>query len=641
MNMFTTPKQAYDVIIIGAGWAGLTLARQLKNENPQLTILQLEASTQFKAKVGEATVEIAGHYLMHRLGLANYLYRNHLPKNGLRFMFDSPNHDLRLDQMSEHGTTSIPPHPAFQLDRARLEKDLVQMNREQGIELLMGAKVKTIITTHTETNEHQVNFDYQGETYQVDSRWLIDASGKASLLARQKKLHHRQDIPKNCAAWGRFSNIKDIDSLGSKTWQKKVNGRFLSTIHFTGPGYWIWVIPLSGGFTSIGVDCDKNVMNSPPLKQEQFLDFLAQHTGLSQLLEGANLEDFEAWGQLAYRGKQYISEERWATTGFAAMFLDPLFSGGGDMIALINDALCETICDDIACDNQETANNILAEKVPTLNQQAHEFYQGLFTYVNNTMPILDCAHLCSKVVAYNTAIYFLESAWDYMAGNYLDLTHWRKRDYIRRGNLALEKHLNAQILATVDTLREQNRYFERNDEGFFESGADLYKYFVFNMGESGKDGWRMDLHIKLWVDIYLKVTEARLNLPKFAARRLVQECLTLPTILACEDFSDEQFPDLLAQINQKLTQELQQLTEHTVLTHITRDSFASGHVDVQIIDNQLPDDEYKKLVNQAKGLFNSEQEYIAMPFMVPYFLQFCRQTDLDIMSEAIMPSEVY
>jgi len=637
MNHLSTINQAYDVVIIGAGWAGLTLARQLKLENPDLTILQLEASTQFKAKVGEATVEIAGHYFIHRLGLVNYLYRNHLPKNGLRFFYDSENHDLSLDQMSEHGTTSIPPHPAFQLDRARLEKDLVDMNRSQGIDLLLGAKV--INLTVNEKDEHQVNFNYQGNNQQVKTTWLVDASGRASLLAKKQKLHHRRDVPKNCAAWARFSNVTDIDSLGNNEWQKKVNGRFLSTIHFTGPGYWIWVIPLSGGFTSVGIDCDKNVMKNPPLKQDQFIAFLQQHKGLWQLLNEAKLEDFEAWGQLAYRGKQFISEQRWATTGFAAMFLDPLFSGGGDVIALTNDSITKTICDDFAFDSTEQAEQSLANNVPIINQQAHEFYQGLYTYINNTNPILDCAQLCSPIIAYNTAIYFLESTWDYMAGNFIDLDYWQKKDYIRRGYLALEKVLNKQILATVKILKAQGRYFDRNHEGFFESGAELYKYFVFNMGQSGKDGWRIDLHTKLWVDVYLKITESRLNLPKFANRRLVQECLTLPKILSLDTFSQENLPELLATINKKLTEELQQVTEHTVLAEINEQSFTSGLVIVQVVDSSLSEAEFKKLELHANNIFNSEQEYIAMPFMVPYFLQFCRKTDDSIMSVPIQSVE--
>mgnify|MGYP006110868707 CR=1 FL=1 len=637
MNHITTTNQNYDVLIIGAGWAGLTLARQLKLKNPDLNILQLEANTEFKAKVGEATVEIAGHYFMHRLGLVNYLYRNHLPKNGLRFFFDSESHDLNLDQMSEHGTTSIPPHPAFQLDRARLEKDLVDMNRAQGINLLLGAKVKTIAIS--EKGEHQINFNYQEQKHEVKATWLIDASGRASLLAKQQKLHHRDDVPKNCSAWARFSNVTDIDSLGSKEWQNKVNGRFLSTIHFTGPGYWIWVIPLSGGFTSVGIVCDKTVMKNAPLKQAQFIEFLQKHKGLWQLLSDAKLKDFEAWGQLAYRGKEYISEQRWATTGFAAMFLDPLYSSGCDMIALTNDAISKTICDDFAFDSIEQANQSLIKKVPILNQQAHEIYQTSYAAINNSYPILDCAQLCSPVVAYTTAIYFLETTWDYMAGNFIDLDYWQNKDYLRRGYSALEKVLNKQILATVKTLEEQGRYFDRNHEGFFESGAELYKYFVYELGQSGKDGWRIDLHIKLWTDVYLKVTESRLNLPGFSNRMLIQACLNLPKILALDTFSQTDLPELIVMINQKLTEELQQLTEHTVLAEIDEQSFTTGMVRVQDIERTLSEVDMKKLQRQANHIFNIEQDYMAMPFMVPYFLQLCRKTDNSIMSVPILPLE--
>ncbi len=627
----------YDVLIIGAGWAGLTLARQLKLAHPDISILQLESSTQFSAKIGEATVEMTGHYFIHRLGLVNYLYRNHLPKNGLRFLFDSEQHDLSLDQMTEHGTTSIPPHPAFQLDRARLEEDLVQMNTEQGIELLTGAKVKNFNIDGD--NLHQLSYEYKEEQHQAKGRWLIDASGKASLIAKKQKLHHRRDVPKNCAAWARFSNVKDIDSLGSAQWRRKVNGRFLSTIHFTGAGYWIWVIPLSGGFTSIGVDCDKSVMDSPPLKQQDFINFLAQHKGLSELLTDAKLEDFEAWGQLAYRSERYISEHRWATTGFAAMFLDPLFSGGGDMIALLNDTISNTILQDLHTDSIIQADKQLARTVPVANQQAHEFYQGLYAYIGNVNPILDCAELCSPVLAYNTAIYFLDSAWDYMSGHFADFNAWQKKDYIRRGYLTLEKILNQQILSASHRLKQQNRYFDHNCQGAFESGADLYKYFVFEMGQKGKDGWRIDLHIKLWVDIFLKITASKLNLNDFSERKLVQENLNFPQILANPLFDDIHLPELLATLSQALTKEVQLITEHTVLVEVSKDSFDTNEVIVQLIDTD-DEEQIKTLTKQANMIWSAKQEYIAMPSMVPVFLQYCRKIDADVMTQPVLTTEV-
>jgi len=527
------------------------------------------------------------------------------------------------------------------------------MNREMGIDILMGARVKALeIDESCEREPHLLQFDCpalgesidpMGQT--VSARWLVDASGKAGLIAKKYQLHHRRDVPKNASTWARFSNVKDIDSLGPKAWRRKVNGRFLSTIHFTGEGYWIWVIPLSGGFTSIGVDCDKDRMKNRPVKKDEFMAFLKSHKGLADLLENAQMEDFEAWGQLAYRGEKYMSEHRWATTGFAAMFLDPLFSFGGDMIALFNDGICQTIHADFALEGEDEANQLLAKNVPILNQQAHEFYQRIFSHVHNVTPILDSGELCSPILAYITATYFLETAWDYMADNFVDLESWLSKAHFRRGFLALEKKLNRQILETAAIMKQEGRYFDRNLVGFFESGADIYRYFVFEMGDKGKEGRRIDLHTKLWANIYLQVTASRLNLPKFASRKLVHECLNLPEILIKDSFSKADLPVLLDAIGARLTQTLIEqselnIEEGEVKASIDAQAFATGLVTLTLSNVVLKSDDIVKLKKQANALWAQEQEYIHMPFHVPYFLQFCRQTDENIMSHPIIDIKV-
>ena len=75
------------------------------------------------------------------------------------------------------------------------------------------------------------------------------------------------------------------------------------------------------------------------------------------------------------------------------------------------------------------------------------------------------------------------------------------------------------------------------------------------------------------------------------------------------------------------------------MSEIDEKSFSTGMVMVQVIDCTLNEADIKKIERQANTLFNSEQEYIAMPFMVPYFLQFCRKTDDAIMSVPILSLE--
>ena len=82
----------FDVIILGHGLAGGLLARHLRIElGKDLRILVLESASKIvDYKVGESTVEVAANYMIRRLGLQAYLYQHQLPKNGLRFFFDSP-----------------------------------------------------------------------------------------------------------------------------------------------------------------------------------------------------------------------------------------------------------------------------------------------------------------------------------------------------------------------------------------------------------------------------------------------------------------------------------------------------------------------------------------------------------------------
>lgn len=617
----------YDVAIIGAGWSGLALARQLTRTNPDIRIIQLEASTEFKAKIGEATVENTGHYFLKKLGLANYLYRNQLPKNALRFFFDNQQHTLPIEQMSEQGTTFIPPHPAFQLDRASFESDLTDMNRADGITILQGARVSGFELDHEAT--HTVTFDYQGQKQQVRSKWLIDASGRAAVVAKRMRHHNRENVPTHSSAWGRFSGIKDFDSIGTQQWQDKASSRFLSTNHFTGDGYWIWFIPLKSGLTSIGIVCDKTKMNNPPMTQAAFLAKLKEHAAISDLMEHAEIEDFEAWGQLAYRGKGIVDRQRWGATGFSAMFLDPLLSGGGDVIAMANDNLTQLIIADLANPNREDAQMQLDQMAPQANAVLNYYYQFLYAQLMNLYPVLDCAELCSPVMAYINATYFITSAWDYMAGNFSNYDHFNKNAFIRRGNYGLEQLMQRQILETLAILRQQDRAFVRNDSGFFETGADLYKYYIYNLGEKGKDGLRIDFRLKLFTECFAFVTGSKLGLANFGRRRLVQNALNLPLILQKPTFGQDDLPQLLATISKNLTEELQQTTEHTVLATVTEASFASEMVEVSVVGDTADAAAIRKINMAAKGLWMQQQEYIDQVSYVPVFLRFARQMPED------------
>jgi choline dehydrogenase-like flavoprotein len=80
-------ESRHDVVILGAGLAGLSLARHLLLETDR-SVLLLERRDEIppeKQKVGESLVQLAGNYFSKVLGLEEYLLRSHYMKYNLRF----------------------------------------------------------------------------------------------------------------------------------------------------------------------------------------------------------------------------------------------------------------------------------------------------------------------------------------------------------------------------------------------------------------------------------------------------------------------------------------------------------------------------------------------------------------------------
>ena len=339
------PRHYLDIAILGAGLAGNLVARQLRQTVPHLKIGMFEKNNSTSFKVGESTVEVTGNYLIRRLGLGNYLAEHHFLKHGLRFFFDQENRQAPLIEMSEIGGITPPVFKSYQLDRSRLEADLLRMNQEDGVELHLGSRVFDIQLSRN-ASPHQFSIESPSQKWQTQCRWLIDASGRSSILAKQENLRIPEARHSVAAVWGRFKNVQNMDEIGSETFRQRVNGtrRHTSTTHFCYPGYWIWFIPISQEVVSVGVVMERTAGWQEGLRKPNgFLIFLKQHHAPWSLLQGAQLLDIGSFQHLPYGTRQFFSQYRWGLTGEAAAFTDPFYSPGSDFISLENDFLTNLI----------------------------------------------------------------------------------------------------------------------------------------------------------------------------------------------------------------------------------------------------------------------------------------------------------
>jgi len=255
-------------------------------------------------------------FLTQVLGLDRHLALKHLPKYGLRFWF----HDesvTSLEDAAELGNRYQTRVPGFHVERAALDEHVLSLAEEQGIEVRRHARVEGI-----ETGPPARVRLRDGE---ISARWVIDASGRKALLARELGLLETIEGHPVRATWSYYRNVGSFDAAVGRLPGAHCS-RGLSTNHIAGYGWWCWFIPLPGGEMSIGTVWDERLTDEPDWKSLPVA---------RAILNGAECVDQKphALKSLSYRMKRVMGEN-WALVGDAAGFLDPFYSPGLDYAAM-------------------------------------------------------------------------------------------------------------------------------------------------------------------------------------------------------------------------------------------------------------------------------------------------------------------
>src|ERR1043166_2476508 len=329
----------YDVVIMGGALSGGATATLLLRQNPGIRILILEKSTKLSRRVGEATGEVSAYFMGRVLGLTQYLNESHLAKQGLRFWFTN-NEVKTLAEASELGPLYQVRVPSYQLDRAAFDEEVLRRAGIAGAEILRGA---TITDVQLQSGKEQtVTFRNGDGTRTVCSRWVVDASGVAAILARKEGWWKSNTEHPTAAAWLRWKGVKDWDSreLAEKypLWARAVYAtRNTATNHVIGDGWWSWWIPLKGGDVSVGVVFDQRLVEWPQdggKLGERLKSFLMKHPVGREILVGAQFDEEDVhWRKnLAYYSTTFAGDG-FALVGDAAAFMDPFYSPGMDWIS--------------------------------------------------------------------------------------------------------------------------------------------------------------------------------------------------------------------------------------------------------------------------------------------------------------------
>ena len=326
--------------VVGGALSGAATAFMLKREMPDLTVVLIEKSHEFKRRVGEATVEVSGYFLCRVLGLTQFLTQTQMSKNGLRFWFASRDTETLRD-CSEIGGKYLSTVPSFLVDRAQLDEEVLRRAEAAGVNVLRPALVKSV--TLTAGGQQTLHIQVEKEDpIAIQARWVVDGSGVRCLLARSQGWWKANEKHPTLAGWSRWKCTKDWDSveLSAECFSSGdpfVGIRGTATNHLIGEGWWAWWIALKGGDTSIGVVLDQRLSswtetNAPV--GEKLRAFLSQHPAAKTMLADATFIE----GDVHFRRNlPYFSTvqcgDGFVLVGDASAFIDPFYSPGMDWIA--------------------------------------------------------------------------------------------------------------------------------------------------------------------------------------------------------------------------------------------------------------------------------------------------------------------
>jgi flavin-dependent dehydrogenase len=301
-----------DIAIIGGGPAGSTAATLLAKRGYR--VITLEKAHHPRFHIGESLLPM-NLPVFERLGVLDKVRAVGMYKPGA---------DFEADNARGYNTYAFaraiggsPPH-AYQVWRQDFDQMLYEHARESGADAREGHEATAFNQTGPRETLLSVHTD-DGRDYQIQARYLIDASGRDTFLSAKKKLRRKNNEHQSAAIFGHFrgAELRPGEDAGNISIYRFDHG-------------WMWMIPLPQGVMSVGAVCRPDYLKRRKGRTvEYLLETLRLNPGLWRRMEHAQLiaDEVRVTGNYSYDSTQ-MGGIGWVMIGDAFAFLDPVFSSG-------------------------------------------------------------------------------------------------------------------------------------------------------------------------------------------------------------------------------------------------------------------------------------------------------------------------
>jgi flavin-dependent dehydrogenase len=300
-----------DVLIVGGGPSGSTAAALLHRRGYR--VIQLEKDRHPRFHIGESLLP-CNLPIMEELGVLEKVRALGVLKLGADFPAGGERQYQTFHFRRALGDS--PPH-AFQVKREEFDQMLFEHARDSGVDAREGVKVERVevmgigaVTAHAR--------GAGGNTFTLHARYLVDASGRDTLLGNALKLKRKNNMHQSAAIFAHFHGVerRPGDDAGNISIYNFEHG-------------WCWFIPLRDGVMSVGCVCWPEYLKQRRGRNEAFLlDTLKMMPDAWARMTAAEMiSEVRVTGNYSYTSSR-MAGPGWVMVGDAYAFVDPVFSSG-------------------------------------------------------------------------------------------------------------------------------------------------------------------------------------------------------------------------------------------------------------------------------------------------------------------------
>lgn len=304
----------WDVIVVGGGPAGTTIAHLLAKDGYRVLILEKQTHPRFA--IGESLLPCTTP-VWEQLGIADRMAQGgYLRKFGAYFCFadgEQPEY-FHFPNASGHKA-----HHAYEVERSEFDRMLWDEATAAGA---VGVQQATVRQFRFEGDRCVgVSARIDGQERDFSARLVCDCSGRTTALGKQLDIRRPDPFLDKIALYRHYDDV--IRSTGDDE----------GTIGIIATDFgWMWFIPFSGGRASLGAVVHNDWFASRKAAGQDadamWADVLDQAPHVAARLRGAQpSRPVSVTANFQHRCDRQAGDG-WVMVGDAGAFLDPVFSSG-------------------------------------------------------------------------------------------------------------------------------------------------------------------------------------------------------------------------------------------------------------------------------------------------------------------------